>query len=74
MRAALIIPEGWGASLKNGDPLPLPLYLDGSDTNTASELEGRVQESLGDFQKQQRDAMVEVASRRRDRSGEEVAG
>ena len=37
--------EGWGASLKNGDPIALPLYLDGSDTNTASELEGRIQES-----------------------------
>ncbi len=59
VRAALIIPAGWGASLKNGDPLPLPLYLDGADTNTASELEGRVQESLGDFQKEQRDEMVE---------------
>lgn len=59
VKAALVIPAGWGASLKNGDPLPLPLYLDGSDTNTASELEGRVQESLGDFQKEQRDAMVE---------------
>ncbi len=59
VRAALIIPEGWGASLKNGDPLPLPLFLDGSDTNTASELEGRVQESLGEFQKQERDQMME---------------
>ncbi len=59
VRAALIIPAGWGASLKNGDPLPLPLFLDGSDTNTASELEGRVQESLGEFQKQERDQMVE---------------
>jgi ABC-2 type transport system permease protein len=46
VRAALVIPPGWGASLKNGDPIALPLYLDGSDTNTASELEGRIQESL----------------------------
>ncbi len=51
VQAALVIPPGWGASLKNGDPVPLPLYLDGSDTNTASELEGRLQESLGRFQK-----------------------
>jgi ABC-2 type transport system permease protein len=57
--AALIVPEGWGASLKNGDPIPLPLYLDGSDTNTASELEGRIQESLGVFQKKQLEATVE---------------
>ena len=59
VRAALIVPPGWGASLKNGDPMPLPLYLDGADTNTASELKGRVQESLGDFQKEQRDTMIE---------------
>jgi ABC-2 type transport system permease protein len=51
VQAALVIPPGWGASLKNGDPIPLPLYLDGSDSNTASELEGRIQESLATFQK-----------------------
>jgi ABC-2 type transport system permease protein len=59
VQAALVIPAGWGASLKNGDPIPLPLYLDGSDTNTASELEGRVQESLAEFQKKQLDKTVE---------------
>src|SRR5437016_6215744 len=50
VHAALVIPAGWGASLKNGDPVPVLLYLDGSDTNTASELQGRIQESLGTFQ------------------------
>ncbi len=59
VNAALVIPEGWGASLRNGDPMPLPLYLDGSDTNTASELEGRIQESLGVFQKKQLEKTVE---------------
>ncbi len=59
VRAALVIPEGWGTSLKNGDPTPLQLYLDGSDTNTASELEGRMQESLGEFQKKQLEATVQ---------------
>ena len=59
VQAALVIPPGWGASLKNGDPIPLPLYLDGSDTNTASELEGRIQESLGTFQKKQLETTVE---------------
>ena len=59
VQAALIIPQGWGASLKNGDPIPLPLYLDGSDTNTASELEGRIQEKLAQFQKKQLEATVE---------------
>ncbi|MEP6709960.1 MAG: ABC transporter permease [Verrucomicrobiota bacterium] len=58
--AALIIPPGWGESLKNGNPIALPLYLDGSDTNIASELEGRVQQSLGDFQKMERDEMIEA--------------
>ncbi len=58
VRAALIIPAGWGTSLKNGDPIPLPLYLDGADTNTATELDGRVQESLGEFQKEQLDEMI----------------
>jgi ABC-2 type transport system permease protein len=58
VQAALVIPPGWGASLKNGDPIPLPLYLDGSDTNTANELEGRIQESLGAFQKKQLEATV----------------
>ena len=40
-----------GESLKNGNPIAMPLYLDGSDTNMASELKGRVEQSLGDFQK-----------------------
>jgi ABC-2 type transport system permease protein len=59
VKAALVIPQGWGASLKNGDPIALPLYLDGSDTNTVSELEGRIQESLGIFQKKQLESTVE---------------
>jgi len=59
VQAALIIPPGWGGSLRNGDPIPLLLYLDGSDTNTASELEGRMQESLGEFQKKQLETTVE---------------
>lgn len=59
VRAAVIIPPGWGASLKNGDPIALPVFLDGSDTNTASELEGRIQESLGKFQKDQLESTVE---------------
>src|SRR5947208_2496968 len=59
VQAALVIPPGWGAGLKNGNPVPLPLYLDGSDTNTANELEGRIQESLAEFQKKQLEATVE---------------
>ena len=42
VKASLIIPAGWSDSLSNGDPKPLPLYLDGSDTNTAATVEGAV--------------------------------
>jgi ABC-2 type transport system permease protein len=59
VHASLVIPAGWSDSLANGDPRPLPLYLDGSDTNTASALEGSVQKSLADFQTKERDLIVE---------------
>jgi ABC-2 type transport system permease protein len=57
--ATLVIPQGWSDTLKNGDPKPLPFYLDGSDTNTATALEGSVRESLADFQAKERDLIVE---------------
>jgi ABC-2 type transport system permease protein len=57
VEAALIIPEGWSDSLAKNDPVPLPLYLDGSDTNTADLLEGSVRKTLADFQQ---DALVEL--------------
>ena len=59
VRAALVIPAGWGESLTNGNPLPVRLFLDGSDTNTATELSGSVQGSLGEFQLQERTAMID---------------
>jgi ABC-type multidrug transport system permease subunit len=58
--ASLVVPQGWSDTLNNGDPKPLPLYLDGSDTNTATELQGSVQQSLADFQMKERDAIVEA--------------
>jgi ABC-2 type transport system permease protein len=58
--ATLVIPSGWSESLTNGNPKPLLLYLDGSDTNTATALEGSVRESLGDFQLKERDSMIET--------------
>jgi ABC-2 type transport system permease protein len=58
VRGALVIPAGWSESLANGDPKPLIFYLDGSDTNTASELQGSVQQSLADFQMKERDNIV----------------
>ena len=57
--AALVIPRGWGASLDTDNPLPLGLYLDGSDTNTADELSGRVQESLGKFKEDEQRGLID---------------
>jgi ABC-2 type transport system permease protein len=57
VQAALIIPEGWSDSLAKNDPIRLPLFLDGSDTNTADLLEGSVRKTLADFQ---HDALVEL--------------
>jgi ABC-type multidrug transport system permease subunit len=54
-----VIPAGWSDSLSNGDPKPLPLYLDGSDTNTAATVEGSVQQDLATFQANERDLLVE---------------
>ena len=47
---ALLIPKGWDESVNAGNPLPLRLTLDGTDTNTAPQLEGAVRQSLGEFQ------------------------
>jgi ABC-2 type transport system permease protein len=57
VQATLIIPQGWSDSLAKNDPIPLPLYLDGSDTNTADLLEGGVRKTLADFQ---HDALVDL--------------
>ena len=59
VKASLVIPAGWSESLSNGDPKPLPLYLDGSDTNTAATAEGAVQQDLANFQAKERDLIVE---------------
>jgi ABC-type multidrug transport system permease subunit len=59
VRAALVIPQGWSRSLENGDPKPLPLYLDGADTNTAQQLEGSLYETLGKFQLDERQVMID---------------
>src|SRR4051812_27631921 len=60
VQATIVIPPGWSESLTNGDPKPLHLYLDGSDTNTAQALEGSVQKSLGDFQMNERQYMIDA--------------
>ena len=56
---ALVIPKGWGASLNNGDPIPLRLTLDGTDTNTAPQLEGALRQSLGEFQLDSRQDLID---------------
>jgi drug efflux transport system permease protein len=60
VQAALIIPKGWSDSITTGAPIPLRLYLDGSDTNTAEQLEGSVQKTLGDFQLGERQVMIDA--------------
>jgi ABC-2 type transport system permease protein len=60
VNAALIIPKGWSGSIETGAPIPLRLYLDGADTNTAEQLEGSVQKTLGDFQLNERQVMIDA--------------
>ena len=57
--AALVIPPGCGASLNTDDPHPLQLFLDGSDTNTADELSGYVQQILGDFKQKEQQNLID---------------
>jgi len=59
VKASLVIPAGWGDSLGKGNPQALPLYLDGTDINTADAVEGGVRKSLADFQLGERDLVVE---------------
>jgi ABC-type multidrug transport system permease subunit len=60
VQAALIVPKGWSDGIATGAPMPLQLYLDGADTNTAEQLEGSVQKTLGDFQLNERQVMVDA--------------
>jgi len=59
VRAALVIPSGWNESLTNGDPIPLQLSLDGSDTSTGEQLLGSLQKTVGDFQMNEREVMID---------------
>ena len=60
VQATLIIPKGWSDGIANGAPVPLPLYVDGSDTNTADLLEGSVLKTLADFQLGERQVMIDA--------------
>ena len=59
VQATLVIPAGWSESLSNGKPIPLELYLDASDTNVAPQLLGSVQETLGKFQLDERQELID---------------
>lgn len=59
VRAALIIPQGWSASLTDGEPIPLQMYLDGSDTSTGEQLQGSLLKTLGDFQMSERTELID---------------
>jgi ABC-type multidrug transport system permease subunit len=59
VEATVIIPPGWSASLANGNPQPVQIYLDGADTNTASQLQGALQQSLADFQLGERQVIID---------------
>lgn len=59
-KAAIIIPEGWGKGLHDGDPKPIQAVLDGTDTSMAPAIQGVLQEVLGDFQMKSRDNMIDT--------------
>ncbi len=59
VQVAIVVPEGWGDGLRNGEPLPIRLVLDGTDTNTAPSVQGVLQEVLGDYQSSRRDNLIE---------------
>jgi len=60
VQAAMIIPAGWSENLSKGDPHPLEMYLDGADTNTADQLQGAMQQSLGEFQMAERQVVIDA--------------
>jgi ABC-2 type transport system permease protein len=59
VQGSLIIPKGWAEGLKNGKPIPLQLYVDGSDTNTGEVISGEIQQALGKYQQDARVPMIE---------------
>jgi ABC-2 type transport system permease protein len=60
VQAALVLPQGWSETLASGDPKPVVVYLDGSDTNTADALKGSIQQSLAEFQLKERDVVIDA--------------
>ena len=58
-QAAIVIPRGWGEAIKAGKPIPIRALLDGSDTNTAPEVQALLQQALGTFQVNERFELIE---------------
>ena len=58
VQAILVVPQGWESGLENGEPVPLQLVVDGSDTTTAVTLEGILKQDLGDFQSATLDHLI----------------
>lgn len=59
VQGSLVIPAGWGKGLLDGSPVPLQLYVDGSDTTTGDQISGALQAALGQFQQQSQDEMID---------------
>ncbi len=59
VQTAVVVPAGWGESLRSAGPKSLRAILDGTDTNTAPAVQGILQETLADFQLQRRDQLIE---------------
>lgn len=60
VKAMLVIPAGWSQSLKDGEPRPLRVIIDGSDTSSAKYIEGVVREALGEFQLNSRQDIIDA--------------
>lgn len=58
--ASVVIPAGWSQNLLTGSPLPLQVYLDGSDTSTADVVEGNLHKGLGDLQMKLRQNVIDT--------------
>lgn len=59
VQASVIIPPGWGNGLVNGEPIPLQLYVDGSDTTTGDQISGALHAALGGFQHDSLQPMID---------------
>lgn len=59
VQGSLVIPAGWGKGLADGNPIPLQLSVDGSDTTTGDQIVGALQAALGEFKQQSLKDMIE---------------